>query len=182
MKKREAWVAGILGLIAGQAIVIFSKEKKLRKDMSQAPWLLAKGKLFWNKWLETNKKIIDEITEVDLKETANIIREDAEYDTENIKERVKEKKKIDRETEGKNAMKLLLAKAPTKSTIEESVQKYKTRVLARWDELMETVEEKADEIEEQIEKKSDVIKEKIADKIDKTAENVKAKLHSEEKK
>lgn len=181
MKKRQAWVAGILGLIAGQAIMIFSKEKKLRKDMSQTPWLLGKGKLFWDKWLETNKKIIDEIANVDLEETANTIRDDAKYDAKNVKEWVNEKKQIDREAEGKNTMESLLAKAPTKSAIEETVQKYKTRVLARWDDLMNTVEEKAEEIEEQIEAKSDDMKDKIANKIDETAENAKAKLHQKNK-
>ena len=96
--------------------------------------------MFWDKWLETNKKIIDEIADTDFKETANTIREDAKYDADNVKEWVNEKKQIDREAEAKNTMESLLAKAPTKSAIEETVQKYKTRVLTRWDDLMNTVE------------------------------------------
>lgn len=161
--------------------MIFSKEKKLRKDMAETPWILGKGKLFWDKRLETNKKIIDEIANTDLEETAHSIREDVKYDTENVKEWVNAKKEIDRETEGKNAMESLLAKAPTKSTIEETVQKYKNRVLARREDIMNTVEEKSEEFEAQIEKKSGTLKGKVANKIDETAENVKEKLHVKKK-
>lgn len=176
MKKGKALLAGLLGLIAGQAITVYSKDKKLRKDISEKEGVLWKGKVLLDKLVETNKNIVNEITENDWQATASTIREDVKHDSENVKEWIEEKKNVDWKKEGKQVVDSIIEKAPTKNEIEETVQKSTDKIRNRWNNLMDSVEEKVDEVEETLEKKWEVIKEKIADKIDETAESMKAKI------
>lgn len=171
MKKGiRTWLIAALGILVGQAVTIFSKEKTLRKNMSETPWLLWKAKLFWAKWLETNKKIVEEVSTTDWDQTVTNLREDTKHDIDAAKGWIDEKKNSEWVKETKDNIDTILEKAPTKSQVEETVKTYKTRVQNRWNWLLDEMEKISDNLESKAEEAQEKIEEKVEKGVKKTSE------------
>lgn len=132
MKKWQIWV---LGLVVWQAITLLKKDPTLRKKVKSEPGILGKVKVVGESWLKDNKELIEDIKETDWDKTVAAVENDISYDTEKVKNRWAEQLNKDREVEWHETIRNLAWKIPDKKTLAEWVEKYKQRIIKRWDEL-----------------------------------------------
>lgn len=136
MKKRQI---GLFGLVIGQAITMVAKDKKLRKEVETAPGFLQKAKVLWTKRLETNKELIEDIAEkvetADWDKSIDSVKSNIEKDATTVQDWWTEQEKKDREKAWKEGVRKIIAKVPTQKSLEETLQKYKQKILDRRDTI-----------------------------------------------
>ena len=130
MKKRQIW---LFGLIIGQTVTMVAKDKKLRKAVETTPGFLQKAKILWNKWLETNKELLQDISEkidnTDWGKSVESVKSNLQKDTTLVQEWRSEQEKKDREAEWKESVRKVIAQVPTQKSLEVTVKKYKRKLL-----------------------------------------------------
>lgn len=160
MKKRQqVWIAGIIGLAVWQAMGLFAKDKKLRKNVADAQGVVGKWKILWNELVETNKEFIKELQNTDRNTVKQDIRDNIDHDKKSVEWWIDEKKNAEWVKEGKEKFDSLMQKAPTKSEVTETVETYKQKAKKRWDDLLGNIEKKSAELKEEFKE----IKEDIQD-------------------
>jgi len=132
MKKRHIWV---LGLVVWQAITLLKKDTTLREKIKQEPWIIWKIKLFWEHWIADNKDLLNELSSNDWEKTAKDLEKDIAYDTEKVKWRTASQADKNREKEWENTARTIINAIPSKKTLAEWVEKYKTHLKKWWDNL-----------------------------------------------
>jgi hypothetical protein len=132
MKKRQI---GLFGLIIGQAVTMVAKDKKLRNEVQSAPGFLQKLKVFWSKRRETNKELVEEVSENakdwDWNKSVETIKSNIDKDSETVQQRWAAQEGKDRENQWKESVRKIIAKAPSQKSLEETLQKYKQKILDR---------------------------------------------------